>query len=266
MLRRVISFNKLAIKGQGTMTQTAAILIIGNEILSGRTQDANIQYLAKRLGDVGIRLDQARVIPDEEDVIISNVQELAATHTYVFTTGGIGFTHDDRTAMSLAMAFGVKLEENPTALDLLRDYYGDALNEARRRMALIPAGATLIANPISKAPGFQIQNVFALAGIPSVMQAMFDSVVGSLVGGAPILFSAVSCSLPEGVLADKLANVQDQYPEVDIGSYPYFKSGILGVSLVMRGIDAEAISNATRDVVEMVQNLGGNPVIERQEV
>lgn len=248
------------------MTQTAAILIIGNEILSGRTQDVNIQYLAKRLGEIGIQLAQARVIPDEESVIISNVQELAATHSYVFTTGGIGFTHDDRTAVSLAKAFGVKLEENPRALELLRDYYGEALNEARRRMALIPMGATLIANPISKAPGFQIQNVFVLVGVPSVMQAMFDSLVGRLVGGAPILFSAVSCNLPEGVLADDLALLQDQHPEVDIGSYPYFKCGVLGVSLVMRGIDAEAISNATRDVVEMVKNLGGDSIIERQEV
>jgi molybdenum cofactor synthesis domain-containing protein len=266
MVRRVISFNKLARKGQGTMTQTAAILIIGNEILSGRTQDVNIQYLAKRLGEIGIQLDQARVIPDEESVIISNVQELAANHSYVFTTGGIGFTHDDRTAMSMARAFGVALEENPRALELLQEYYGEALNEARRRMALIPVGATLIANPISKAPGFQIQNVFVLAGVPSVMQVMFDSLVGRLVAGPPILFSSVNCALPEGVLADELAKVQDRHPKVDIGSYPYFMSGTLGVSLVMRGIDAEAISNATRDVAQMVQNLGGEPVIERQEV
>lgn len=244
------------------MTQTAAILIIGNEILSGRTQDANIQYLAKRLGDVGIRLNQARVISDEENVIISNVQELAGTHSYVFTTGGIGFTHDDRTALSLAQAFGVELEENPTALRLLQDYYGDALNEARRRMALIPVGATLIDNPISKAPGFQIQNVFVLAGVPAVMQAMFDSLVGRLVGGAPILFSSVSCSIPEGVFADELTLLQDRHPEVDIGSYPYFKLGVLGVSLVMRGVDADSIASATRDVVDLINTLGGEPVVE----
>lgn len=262
MVGRVISFNKTAKKGQGAMIQTAAVLIIGNEVLSGRTQDLNIQYLAKRLGEIGVRLDQARVIPDEESVIVSNVRDLAATHTYVFTTGGIGFTHDDRTAVSLARAFGVELEENPTALELLRDYYGEALNEARRRMALIPVGATLIDNPISKAPGFQIHNVFVLAGVPSVMQAMFDSLAGRLVGGAPIVFSSVSCQIPEGVLADELALLQDRYPEVDIGSYPYFKSGTLGVSLVMRGIDAEAISNATGEVVDMIKTLGGHPVIE----
>ncbi len=244
------------------MTQTAAILIIGNEILSGRTQDANIQYLAKRLGEVGIRLDQARVIADDVPVIVSNVRELAKTHSYVFTTGGIGFTHDDRTALSLAQAFEVEIEENPTALRLLQDYYGDALNEARRRMALIPVGATLIDNPISKAPGFQIQNVFVLAGVPSVMQAMFDSVVGRLVGGAPILFAAVSCGLPEGILADDLALLQGRHPEVDIGSYPYFKLGVLGVSLVMRGIDAHSIASATQDVMDMIKTLGGDPVVE----
>ena len=244
------------------MTPNAAILIIGNEILSGRTQDVNIQYLAKRLGNIGVRLDQARVIPDEESVIISNVQELAASHTYVFTTGGIGFTHDDRTALSLATAFGVELEENPTALRLLQDYYGDALNEARRRMALIPVGATLIDNPISKAPGFQIQNVFALAGVPSVMQGMFDGLVGRLNGGAPILFSSVSCHIPEGVLADELALLQDRHPEVDIGSYPYFKNGVLGVSLVMRGTDADSVAGATQDIVDMVKTLGGEPILE----
>lgn len=244
------------------MTQTAAIVIIGNEILSGRTQDANIQYLAKRLGEIGIRLDQARVIPDEVPVIVSNVRELARTHTYVFTTGGIGFTHDDRTAFAIAEAFDIQLEENPTALKLLQDYYGDALNEARRRMALIPVGATLIDNPISKAPAFQVQNVFVLAGVPDVMQAMFDGVAGRLVGGAPILFASVSCALPEGAIADELAMLQDRHPEVEIGSYPYFKLGVLGVSLVMRGIDSDSIASATQDVMEMIQSLGGTPVME----
>lgn len=244
------------------MTQTAAILIIGNEILSGRTQDVNIQYLAKRLGEIGIRLDQARVIPDEVPVIVSNVRELASSHTYVFTTGGIGFTHDDRTAFAIAEAFGVELEENPKALRCLEDYYGDALNEARRRMALMPVGATLIENPISKAPAFQVQNVFALAGVPDVMQAMFDGLAGRLVGGAPILFSSVSCGLAEGVIADELALLQDRHPEVEIGSYPYFKLGVLGVSLVMRGIDSVSIDSATQDVVEMLHSLGGTPVVE----
>lgn len=244
------------------MTTTAAILIIGNEILSGRTQDVNIQYLAKRMGELGIRLTQARIIPDGKSEIISSVRELAASHTYVFTTGGIGFTHDDITALSLAEAFGVAIEEHPEALQILKTYYGDALNDARRRMALIPVGATLINNPISKAPAFQIQNVFVLAGVPSVMQGMFEGLVGQLVGGKPIQFVSVSCALPEGVLADELALLQDRHPEVEIGSYPYFKSGVLGVSLVMRGVDDESIASATEDVAEMIRSLGGVPVVE----
>lgn len=244
------------------MAPTAAILVIGSEILSGRTQDVNILYLAKRLGELGIRLNQARVIPDEKPLIVSTVRELAAYHTYVFTTGGLGFTHDDRTAVSLAEAFGTSLEEHPEALRLLQEYYGDALNEARRRMAFVPRGAMLIDNPISRAPGFQIQNVFALAGVPSIMQCMFESLMGRLTGGAPIQFVTVSCGLPEGVLADALASVQERHPQVEIGSYPYFKNGVLGVSLVMRGIDASLIARATEDVVNMVQTLGGKPVVE----
>ncbi|MCE3231343.1 MAG: molybdopterin binding domain protein [Alphaproteobacteria bacterium] len=244
------------------MVPTAAILIIGNEILSGRTQDVNIQYLAKRLGELGIRLDQARVIPDEVPSIVATVRELAAHHTYVFTTGGIGFTHDDRTAAALAEAFDVPLEEHPEALRLLQTYYGDALNAARRRMALVPVGAVLVDNPISKAPGFQIQNVFVLAGVPDVMQAMFESLRGRLSGGAPIQFTTVSCGLPEGILADDLAFLQGRYPEVEIGSYPSFRLGVLGVSLVMRGIDAAAIASATEAVVAMVKRLGGEPAVE----
>jgi molybdenum cofactor synthesis domain-containing protein len=246
---------------QGIMTSTAAILVIGNEILSGQIQDINIQYLAKRLGELGILLRQAAIIPDDVPLIVSTVRELAAHHTYVFTTGGIGFTHDDRTAVALAEAFGVVLEEHPEALRLLEAYYGNALNEARRRMALIPLGAVLIDNPISKVPGFQIENVFALAGVPIVMQGMFESLVGRLVGGASIEFTTVSCNLPEGIFADQLALLQDLHPKVEIGSYPYFKDGILGANLVMRGINAELIANATQDVVNMVKTLGGEPIV-----
>jgi molybdenum cofactor synthesis domain-containing protein len=244
------------------MTSTAAILVIGNEILSGRTQDVNIQYLAQRLGELGIRLTQARVIPDEAQDIISSVRELAASHTYVFTTGGIGFTHDDITAVSIAQAFEIEIEEHPGALRILQEYYGDALNDARRRMALIPVGATLIDNPISKAPAFQINNVFVLAGVPSVMQGMFEGLIGRLTGGTPIQFMSVSCSLPEGTIADELTLVQDRHPEVEIGSYPYFKHGVLGVSLVMRGVDTESITNAMKDVSHMILSLGGEPVLE----
>lgn len=244
------------------MTSTAALLIIGNEILSGRTHDQNLPYLAKRLGELGIRLNQARIISDNESDIIDAVRELASTHSYVFTTGGIGFTHDDITAKSIAKAFNVGFEENPEALRLLQEYYGDALNEARRRMALIPIGATLIKNPVSKAPGFQMENVFVLAGVPSVMQAMFEGLTGQLSGGKPILYSTVSCRLPEGIIADELMLLQDRHPEVDIGSYPYFKSGVIGVNLVVRGIDLDSINNATDDISEMIRSLGGEPIFE----
>jgi molybdenum cofactor synthesis domain-containing protein len=244
------------------MSSTAAVLIIGNEILSGRTQDQNLPYLAKRLSELGIPLNQARIISDNESDIIDVVRVLAATHTYVFTTGGIGFTHDDITAKSVAKAFDVNIEEHPEALRLLREYYGEALNEARRRMALIPVGATLIKNPISKAPGFQMENVFVLAGVPSVMQAMFEGLAGQLSGGKPILYSTVGCRLAEGVIADELMLLQDRHPEVEIGSYPYFKSGVIGVNLVIRGIDLDSINNATADISEMIRVLGGEPIVE----
>lgn len=244
------------------MTPTAAIIIIGNEILSGRTQDVNLQYLAKRLGELGIFLKETRVISDETPRIVGTVREMAASHTYVFTTGGIGFTHDDVTAVSIAEAFDVTLEEHPEALRRLQSHYGDALNAARRRMALIPMGGTLIDNPVSKAPGFQIQNVFVLAGVPTVMQAMFESVVGRLTQGAPLQYATVSCSLAEGMIADELARLQDRHPEVEIGSYPYFKAGNWGVSLVMRGIDLDSVNRATQDVMEMVHSFGAEPARE----
>jgi molybdenum cofactor synthesis domain-containing protein len=243
------------------MTQTAAILIIGNEILSGRTQDTNIQYLARRLNELGICVPFACVIPDEVPVIVKTVRDLVAAHTYVFTTGGIGFTHDDKTAASLAEAFEVAVEEHPEALRRLTSHYGADLNEARRRMALMPAGSVLIDNPVSKAPAFQIHNVFALAGVPVVMQAMFESLIGRLTTGAPIQYATVSCGLMEGLIADELARLQDRHSEVEIGSYPYFKSGTWGVSLVMRGIDQDAIASATRDVMAMVRDLGGEPEV-----
>jgi len=247
------------------MEPTAAIIIIGSEVLSGRTQDENIQYLAKRLSELGIRLKEVRIIGDEEPAIISAAQELSAAYAYVFTTGGLGFTHDDRTAVSLAHAFGTRVQEHPEALRLLQEYYGDALNEARRRMALIPMGAILIDNPVSKAPAFQIQNVFALAGIPCVMQVMFEGLVGRITKGKPIQFATVNCQLPEGIIADSLAKIQNSHPAVEIGSYPYFSSGVLGVNLVLRGTDKNLIQKAMVDVVQMVRDLGGTPVVEEEK-
>ena len=188
---------------------TACLVIIGNEILSGRTQDANLAYLAKGLNSVGIRLREVRVIPDVADTIVATVNELRAGFDYVFTTGGIGPTHDDITSETIARAFGVRWVLDPEAKRRLAAGYKDPseLNEARLRMAHVPEGAVLIDNPVSRAPGFQIGNVFVLAGVPRVMQAMFDGIKHRLKGGAPVLSRSVVCALPEGILAEGLGTV-----------------------------------------------------------
>ncbi len=239
---------------------TACVLIIGNEILSGRTQDVNLNHLAKGLNEAGVRLREARVIPDVADVIVATVNEVRAKYDYVFTTGGIGPTHDDITSECVARAFGVKLILHPDARRILETHYKPGeLNEARLRMAHVPEGATLIPNPISLAPGFRIGNVFVMAGVPLVMQAMFDGVKGSLKGGRTVLTRAVSCGLGEGVLAAGLEAIQARYADVDIGSYPWFRRGAHGVSLVLRSPDAPRLEAATREVSELVRSLGGTP-------
>ena len=237
---------------------TACVLVIGNEILSGRTQDVNLNYLAKGLNEAGVRLREARVIPDVADAIIAAVNEVRANFDYVFTTGGIGPTHDDITAECVARAFGVALVLDPEARRILESRYrpGD-LNEARLRMAHIPQGASLVANPISGAPGFRIGNVFVLAGVPQIMQAMFDGVAGSLRGGRPVLARTVTSGLAEGVLAEGLTEIQARYGDIDIGSYPWYRRGAFGTSLVLRGTDAERLGLATAEVAELVTALGG---------
>ncbi|MGB1548294.1 MAG: competence/damage-inducible protein A, partial [Alphaproteobacteria bacterium] len=216
---------------------TACLLIIGNEILSGRTRDEHIPYFGKRLNEWGIRLSEVRVIPDDKDVIAETVNACRARHDYLFTTGGIGPTHDDVTAAAVAAAFGLSLECHPKAVEILNDYYGpERINEARLRMAEMPKGAELIANPVSKSPGFRMENVFVLPGPPLVLQAMLEGVRSHLTGGPPILARAVSAELGEGVIAAGLAEIQARHPEVEIGSYPYFRSGRLGVSVVVRGV------------------------------
>ena len=183
-------------------TVDACLVIIGNEILSGRTQDANLAYIAKGLGEVGVRLKEVRVIPDLAETIIATINELRAKFAYVFTTGGIGPTHDDITSENVARAFGVKWTLHPEAHQIFLSHYKPGeLNEARLRMAHTPEGATLIRNPVSRAPGFRMANVFVMAGIPRVMQGMFDAVKHDLKGGHPMLSRTVSCHLPEGVIA-----------------------------------------------------------------
>lgn len=240
---------------------TAAVLVIGNEILSGRTKDANLHYLAEQLTEIGIRLTEARVIPDVEGRIVETVNELRAKFDYVFTTGGIGPTHDDITSGCVAKAFGVKLLKNPRAVKLLTDHYGAAnLTEARFRMAHIPEGATLIDNPISTAPGFQLGNVFVLAGVPAIAQAMFAGLKGKLKGGDPVHSKTVGGYIGEGVIAKDLGALQDRYPMLEIGSYPFFRQGKFGASFVIRGTDKAKIAAAAEELRAIIVKLGAEPI------
>ena len=239
---------------------TACVLIIGNEILSGRTPDANLAFLAKGLTEIGIRLREARVIPDDNDVIVSTVNAVRAAFDYVFTTGGIGPTHDDITARSVADAFGVALIVHPEAKRLLETHYPlGQLNEARMRMAMVPEGAVLLPNPISRAPGFQIGNVFVLPGVPSIMQGIFEQLRHRLVGGTKMLSRSVSCHLGEGTLANDLGALQARYPDLEIGSYPYFWRGDFGVTLVLRGTEKVRLADAVEELNTLIRTLGGDP-------
>lgn len=239
---------------------TACVLIIGNEILSGRTQDENLAFLARGLNEAGIRVREARVIPDVPEVIVSTVNDVRRRFDHVFTTGGIGPTHDDITAQCMADAFGVPLILHPDAKRLLETHYpAGHLNEARLRMAMVPQGAALLPNPISRAPGFQIGNVFVLPGVPSIMQGIFAQLKHRLVGGEKVLSRSVSCHLGEGVLAGDLSALQDRYPDVEIGSYPYFRRGDFGVTLVLRGTDRARLGAATEELKALIQTLGGDP-------
>lgn len=240
------------------MNKTAALIIIGNEILSGRTQDKNAQFLAKELGLIGVTFSEIRVVPDKENEIIFAVNELKKKYDYIFTTGGIGPTHDDITSSSVAKAFGKKLMRNVEAVNLLKSHYKpEDLNEARLKMADIPEGATLIENPVSKAPGFILENVFVMAGVPSIMQAMFAGVKHLLKTGAPVKSKTISTNLTEGLIAKGLTEIQNGFSDVEIGSYPYFKDGKIGVSLVARGLDDEKITIASKKIEEMLKSLGG---------
>ena len=240
---------------------TAAVIIIGNEILSGRTRDANLPFLGERLDGIGIRLQEARVVPDRDEAILRAVDDCRSVYDYVFTTGGIGPTHDDITAASIARAFGVPFGRNAAAEAILRSYYapGDA-TPARMRMADMPEGVTLIDNPVSAAPGFQIGNVFVLPGVPSIMRAMFDGLTHRLQGGDPVLSETVVAFLAEGVIGEPLRALQADFAEVDIGSYPFFRAGRLGTSLVLRSTDAGRLEAAAEALRDLVRELGSEPV------
>jgi len=220
---------------------TAGILIIGNEILSGRTADKNINFLALELNKLHIPVREVRVVRDEIQAIVSAVRALSQTYTYVFTTGGIGPTHDDITWEAMGVAFNRPIIEHPEALKRLQLHYGDALTDARRSMAHMPEGSELIDNAVSAAPGFRIQNVHVMAGIPSILQVMFKSLEHTLVGGPVVHTESVAFHRAESLLAPMLTSLQNEYPEVEIGSYPSFKNGAPSVTIVARSKDEKAL-------------------------
>ncbi|HEV7261104.1 MAG TPA: competence/damage-inducible protein A [Bosea sp. (in: a-proteobacteria)] len=234
---------------------TAAILVIGDEILSGRTKDKNIGYIAEYLTNIGIELREVRIVADVQEDIVAALNALRSRYGYVFTTGGIGPTHDDITADSVAAAFGVSIDHDPRAIAMLSERFPpDQLNEARLRMARIPAGADLIANSVSKAPGFNIGNVYVMAGVPSIMQAMLDVVAPTLKTGVKILSDTVRAGLREGDIGTALAEVARAHPDVSIGSYPFFSETGPDTNVVVRSRDAEKLSAAMVAVTTMLQS------------
>ncbi|MDQ2090612.1 competence/damage-inducible protein A [Marimonas arenosa] len=226
---------------------TAAMLVIGDEILSGRTRDANMHYLAGELAKTGIDLKEVRIVSDTAEAITDAVGTLADTYTHVFTSGGIGPTHDDITADCIAAAFSLAIDVRDDARAILEEHYqrtGTALNEARLRMARIPEGATLIDNPVSAAPGFTLGNVHVMAGVPQIFQAMVASVLPTLTGGAPLLSQSLRIERGEGDIAGPLAKLAQEFPDLTIGSYPYSHSGTFGAHIVIRGHDGARLDAA----------------------
>ena len=238
--------------------RTACLILIGNELLSGRTQDLNLAYIGKGLNRHGIRLVEARVIPDVKETIMETINHCRTQYDFVFTTGGIGPTHDDITAESVAAAFGVPFEPHAEAVASLKNHYkAQDLNPSRLKMAEMPQGARLIENPTSGAPGFAMDNVYVMAGVPRIMQAMFDSLYNELGDGPETYSETLSCFLTEGSLAAQLRRIQDSHSEVEIGSYPFYQGGNFGTSLVVRGLDHGAVKAACHDITRMISELGG---------
>ena len=239
---------------------TTCLVIIGNEVLSGRTQDANIKHLATRLSELGLPLREVRVIPDVAERIVETINEMRARYDHVFTTGGIGPTHDDITSECISAAFGVPWEQHPEAMRLLGAMYearGTEFNEARKRMATMPRGATLIDNPVSTAPGFTIGNVHVMAGVPSIMRAMFERLVPSLPTGVAVASRAVhALGMMEGAIAAPLTRIAQSYPGVDVGSYPFHRDGTGGVAIVARGTDPGVLETVIGEVRTMISEAG----------
>ena len=242
---------------------TAALVVIGDEILSGRTQDKNVAQLATWLNEQGIRFAEVRVVPDDPAAIGEAVNALRAKHDYLFTTGGIGPTHDDITVDAIAAALGVPVVINPEARKILEDYYRGrpgGLTDARLRMARAPQGAELIANPSSGAPGIKIGNVFVLAGVPDIAASMLQALSGKLEGGRPMVSVTVGARAPESDVADLLRETEDAHPGATIGSYPFFKDGRYGSNFVIRSEDAELARLTGNDLAERLRDAGYEPI------
>ncbi|MBN9671076.1 competence/damage-inducible protein A [Roseibium aggregatum] len=237
---------------------TAALLVIGDEILSGRTKDKNIGFVADYLTSIGIDLKEARIVPDEKSEIVTAVNALRARYDYVFTSGGIGPTHDDITAECIAAAFGVPLLLDPRAVAIMEPHYAPGqFTDARKRMARIPEGADLIENTVSKAPGFRIGNVHVMAGVPAIMQAMMDAIAPTLRTGRKMLSETVPADMPESRIAERLADIQGAHPQTLIGSYPRANDGKFTTQIVIRSRDKDILDAATRDVARAVAELSG---------
>ena len=232
----------------------AGILIIGNEILSGRTQDTNTSTLATWLNSIGVKVEEVRVIPDIEKTIVDTVNFLRSTYDYVFTTGGIGPTHDDITAEAISKAFGLKYEIHKQAFKILEKYYKPGeFNKGRQKMVWMPENAELILNPTSGAPGFSVENVFCLPGVPSILKSMLGGITNKIVGGEPILSLTINLRTVESEIAKSLTSIQEKNKEVEIGSYPFFQAGKLGVSIVMRSTDQNKIDNCNLEIMKLVK-------------
>ena len=231
----------------------ASILIIGNEILSGRTQDTNTSTLATWLNSIGVKVEEVRIIPDVESTIIETLNLMRSKYDYVFTTGGIGPTHDDITAQSVSKAFGLKYEVHKEAFKILEEYYQPGeFNEGRQKMAWMPENANLILNPTSGAPGFNVKNVYSLPGVPSILKSMLGGLTNNIVGGEPIKSLTISLRTVESEIASSLTKVQNDNLDVEIGSYPFFHAGKLGVSIVIRSEDQSKIDNCNSQILKFV--------------
>ena len=232
----------------------AVIVVIGNEILSGRTQDVNIAYLSKWLNELGVKVEEVRVIPDVENSIVNTINEVRKKFKYVFTTGGIGPTHDDITSRSIAKAFKVSYGYNKEAYETLEKYYKPGeFNDSRKKMAKMPDKASLIYNPSSGAPGFIVENVYCLPGVPSILKSMVNGLKNRISGGKKILSKTISVSTVESEIAKPLGDIQNKFKNIEIGSYPFFRMGKVGVSIVMRSTEKNKIDDCSKQIISFIQ-------------